>query len=100
LLKAGFKVVDANSDRKPDVEISGMEMCGEEPRQGDLFSFTDVMDLKVQERRTGKILALEHLAGFATDSARNAAIAAAEVNSTDAMSERILPLLATQHYEP
>ena len=94
LLKAGFTVVDAKSDRKPDVEITGMENSGEEPRQGDLFSCTDVMDLKVQERRTGKILAIEHLAGFATDSGRDAALAAAVANTTDAMAERILPILA------
>jgi TolB-like protein len=94
LLKAGFAVVDSNSDRKPDVEITGTESSSPGPRQGVLFSFSDAMDLKIQERRTGNIIAIEHQIGSASDGARATANAAAQVNAVDALAERILPLLA------
>ena len=94
LLKAGFPLVDANSDRKPDIEITGSEKGSAGPRKGDLFSFVEDVDVKVQERRTGKILALEHLAGSATEGAPGAAEAAAPVKIVDEICDRILPLLA------
>ena len=93
LLKAGFTVVDANSDRKPDVEITGTETSSG-LRQGRLHSWTDEMELKVQERRTGNIIAIEHEAGSAIDDAWGAAVAASQVNAVDAAAEKILPLLA------
>jgi hypothetical protein len=52
------------------------------------------MDIKVQERRTGNILAVEHLAGTATDVASRAAMMASEVNAVDLACEKVLPLLA------
>ena len=100
LLKAGFPVVDAKSERKPDIEITGTELCTQGPRQGDLYSFTEVADLKVQERRTGNILAVEHQVSCATDVAQWAATIAPEIIAMDALADKILPLLAKQHYEP
>jgi len=94
LLKAGFTVVDANSDRKPDIAITGVERASAEPRQGDLFSCHDILDLKVQERRTGKILAVEHEVGSGTAAAAFAANAASKINAVDTLGEQILPLLA------
>ena len=94
LLKAGFTVVDANSDRKPDVEITGTETASIGPRQGTLFSFTDTIDVKVQERRTGNIITVEHQVGSANAGGRAAANAASQVDAVDALAERILPLLA------
>jgi len=93
LLKAGFTVVDANSDRKPDFEITGTESSSG-LRQGRLYSWTDEMELKVQERRTGNIIAIEHEVGSASDDAWVAAVAAAQVNAVNAAAEKILPLLA------
>jgi TolB-like protein len=94
LLKAGFPLADEKSDRKPDIVISGSGHGTEGPRQGDLFSFVVVVDVKVQERRTGRILALEHLAASATGGASGAAEAAALVNAVDGICDRALPLLA------
>jgi TolB-like protein len=96
LLKAGFQVVDAKSDQKPDVEITGTENSSPEPRKGDLYSCANVIDVKVQFRRTGKIIAVEHLVGSATEAGTNAAIAAAQVNAVDLVCEKILPVLAGQ----
>jgi TolB-like protein len=94
LLKAGFKVVDTNSDMKPDIEITGTEMNSQSPRQGPLYAYTDAMDVKVQERRTGNILAVDHEVGSGTAGGGKAAIAAAIVNASDLVCEKILPLLA------
>jgi len=94
LLKAGFAVVDANSDRKPDMEITGYEAVSAGPRQSGLFSYHDVVDLKVQARRTGTILAVEHQVGSATEDGDMAARSAAKINAVDALAERIFPLLA------
>jgi hypothetical protein len=96
LLKAGFPVVDTNSVRKPDIEITGTESCTQGPRQGSLYSFTEVADLKVQERRTGNILAVEHQVSSATDVAEWAATIAPEINAMDALADKILPLLSKQ----
>ena len=94
LLKAGFAVVDANSDRKPDIEITGVIAISAAPRHGELFSFRAVIDLKVQERRTGNIIAFEHQEIIAIDTTRVGANRAAQVNAVDAAAEKILPLLA------
>jgi TolB-like protein len=93
LLRAGFPVVDARSERKPDIEITGTELAAAGPRQGDLYSYTEPLDIKVQERMTGKILAAEHQVGAATDAAHYAAMFASEVNAVDLACEKILPLL-------
>jgi TolB-like protein len=100
LLRAGFPVADTNSDRKPDIEITGAEKVSEGPRLGDLYSYTEPMDIKVQERRTGNILAVEHLVGSATDVAERAAMMASEVEAVHLACEKVLPLLSKQHYEP
>jgi hypothetical protein len=94
LLKSGFTVVDDKSSRKPDFEITGYERNSEGARQGDLFSVTDELDLKVQERRTGNILAIEHCLTSGTGGGNDTATAAAQANGVDTLAERILPLLA------
>ena len=94
LQKAGFVVVDANSDRKPDVEITGVVESGMGPRRGDLFSFRAVVEAKVQERRTGTILAFDRETGDAVDIGEATANRAAHVRAIDALAEKILPLLA------
>jgi hypothetical protein len=94
LLKAGFPVVDANSERKPDVEITGIDDFSMGPRRGDLFCCRAVFDVKVQERRTGNITALDHQDSTAADIALPGAIRAAQADAVDQLAERILPLLA------
>jgi TolB-like protein len=94
LLQAGFTVVDANSDRKADVEITGVADNSTGSRQGGLFSGRSVIELKIQERRTGNILAFDRQESSATDAAKGSASRSAQVNAVDAMAERVLPLLA------
>jgi len=94
LLKAGFAVVDDNSDRKPDVEIIGAGQFTSNSHQGGLFSASFGMDVKIQERRTGDIIAFDHQESTATDAGHLAAMTAAQVKTVDDLAERILPLLA------
>ncbi|HVU09533.1 MAG TPA: CsgG/HfaB family protein [Verrucomicrobiae bacterium] len=94
LLKAGFTVVDANSDQKPDIEITGVDDAGMGPRRGELFSARVVIELKLQERRTGDIIAFDRQESTSTSTTRASADRSAQVNAVDALAERVLPLLA------
>jgi TolB-like protein len=94
LLKAGFTVVDDNSEIKPDVEITGAGEFGAEIRRGGLHSCIYVMDVKIQERRTGHIIDFEHQEGSATEAGQFAARATAQINAADGLAGQILPLLA------
>ena len=94
LLKAGFTVVDDNSDRKPDIEITGLDDTSAGPRQGELFSYRAVIELKIQERRTGNIIGFDHQESTAIDAAKSGADKSAQINAIDALAERVLPLLA------
>jgi len=94
LQKAGFAVVDANSDHKPDIEITGVDDSSAGPRHGGLYSYRCVIELKVQERRTGNIIAYDRQEGTAADAARAGADRTAQVHAVDGLAERILPLLA------
>jgi len=94
LLKAGFAVVDGKSDRKPDVEITGVIVLSEGPKQGDLYSMRSVIDLKMQERTTGNIIGFDHQDATATDGTSAGANRTSIVNAVDALAERVLPLLA------
>ena len=94
LQKAGFVVVDEHSERKPDVEITGLIQHDERPRRGQLFSWHAVVDVKVQERRTGKIIAFDHQTADAVDVGKIAARKSVEVIVIDGLAERIVPLLA------
>ncbi len=94
LLKTGFTVVDGNSDRKPDVQITGGGCVTARTHRGGLFSSSYALNVKIQERRTGSIIAFDHQESSATDAGQAAATAAAQIKTVDDMAERILPLLA------
>ena len=94
LLKAGFNVLDGNSDRKPDVEITGVEEVSPGPRHGELYSYRTVIELKIQERRSGDIVTMDRQEATATDASRVGADRTSQVNAVDGLAERILPLLA------
>jgi TolB-like protein len=94
LLKAGFPVVDENSDQKSDVEIAGIAKFDVATRHGELFSSRGVLELKVQERRTGRIIAFDQQEGVAIDPGGKAANREAQVIAVDDLAGRILQLLA------
>lgn len=94
LLKAGFAVVDENSDVKPDVEITGAAIEESGLPHGGLQTGRAVIQLKVQERHTGNILGFDNQESTATDISPRVAEKAAQIKATDELAERILPLLA------
>ena len=94
LQKAGFTVLDANSDRKPDVEITGVINSSAGPSPGELFSNHAILELKVQERRTGNIITIDRQESIATDATRGGADWSAQMRAVDDIAERVLPLLA------
>lgn len=94
LMAAGFTVVDENSERKPDFEITGVEDMRSGVRSGALYTFRCNIELKVSDRRTGDIITLEHQESSAADSTRPAADHAAQVQAAEQLTEKIMPLLA------
>jgi hypothetical protein len=97
LLQAGFKIVDEHSETKPDLILSGDITTNRgEPgtRHGGLLSIAASLELKVQERKTGNILALEREENTATGAGLTVVERLAEDNTIDALTARILPLLA------
>lgn len=94
LLKAGFPVVDENSDRKPDIEITGDASTGWGPKRGDLYSADVAVEVKVQERQSGRILSFDRDEGKATGLGETVVGRIAHANAVDTLAERILPLLA------
>jgi TolB-like protein len=94
LLKAGFQVVDAKSERKADIEINGVCDHSEGPRRGELFSNRAVMELKVQERQTGNIIVIDRQESTATGPTSGAADRLAQVMTVDELAARVLPLIA------
>ena len=94
LMKAGFTVVDANSDRKPDIEITGVKDHNVGPRRGSMYSASVGISLKVQDRRTGALISYEHEVDFAADATKKGANDAALDRAVNALAEKVLPLLA------
>ncbi|MEI6074386.1 MAG: CsgG/HfaB family protein [Verrucomicrobiota bacterium] len=94
LMQAGFPVVDENSDRKPELVITGVLTWNWVKQRGGLMVSTANLELKVTEPRTGDIIAFDRQASTGTGLGQNVAIRASVVNVTDDLAERILPKLA------
>ena len=94
LQKAGFTVVDEKSDQKADVIITGDAFLADGQKTGKLFSGHAVLEIKAQQRTTGKILSLDRQDGVAIDISEAIAAKQALENATDDLAARLLPLLA------
>jgi TolB-like protein len=94
LQKSGFRVVDEHSTTKADVEVIGTCKSDLGTKQGALFSCRAVVEIKVQERRTGEILSFDRQESEAMEIGKHSAAKAALLNATDGLAERLLPLLA------
>jgi hypothetical protein len=93
LKKAGFTLVDDKSADKPDVEITGEAFSAFGLRKGNLISCRSRVELKVQERRDGKILAVDRQTSVAVDIAEQTAAKNALENAADEIAERVLSKL-------
>ncbi len=96
LEKAGFKLVDEKSDDRPDIEITGEAFSAYGLRKGNLISCRSRIEIKAQERRTGRILAVDSQTSVAVDIAEQSAAKAALQNAADELAARLLPKLAAK----
>jgi hypothetical protein len=94
LKKAGFTVVDDKSDAKPDIEITGEAFSAFGMRKGNLISCRSRLELKAQERKSGKILAIDRQTSVAVDIAEQIAAKNALQNAADELAARLLPKLS------
>jgi hypothetical protein len=94
LQKAGFTVVDDKSEHRPDVIITGNGVVTIGEKNGNTYSARVVLEIKAQERNTGRIISIDRQEGAAVDiSSRSASVAALE-SATDELAGRLLPLLS------
>jgi TolB-like protein len=93
LLKARFTVLDDNSDRKPDLEITGVISTGWGTQRGDLVTSRATLGLKIQERRTGIIIALDRQESTVSGVGPMVVEPASKVKAVDDLAERILSVL-------
>jgi hypothetical protein len=93
LQRAGFTVVDGNSEAKPEIEITGMvDVDGS--THGELHTEHAVVEVKVRARRTGQILCMDRQESMAVDATQVGAQRSAQALAVDELAERILPSLA------
>jgi hypothetical protein len=94
LQQCGFKLADASSTLKPDVEISGDAFSAFGMQKGNLISCKSRIELKVRDVATGNILAEDRQTSVGVDVAEQTAAKTALQNAADELAERIVPKLA------
>lgn len=91
--EAGFEVVDEKSDKQPDIVISGTATTAVNGSDSGLISASAMLNLKAQERLTGKILAVDRQDSTGVDLNRQTAAKKALADAADNLAERLLPAL-------
>jgi Curli production assembly/transport component CsgG len=94
LQQCGFTLVDEKSDRKPDVEITGEAFSAFGARRGNLVSCKARVELKVQTRSEGKILAVDRETSVAVDITEQTAAKTALQNAAAELASRLAVKLA------
>lgn len=94
LHEAGFTLLDEKSKQQPDIRITGDAITGRMEKRDDLFSCPATVAIKVQERKSGKILSLDLQRGVAADVGEPTAARKALESAADGLAERLIPALA------
>ena len=94
LQQCGFKLVDDNSDTKPDIEITGEAFSELGMRKGNLQSCRGRIEIKARNRLTGDIISVDRETCVAVDLAQLVAAKTALQNGAADLAERLLPKLA------
>lgn len=93
--QAGAEVVDEKSDKQPDVLITGSGTSSVNGAGTDgLISVSVAVNLKAQDRLTGKIMVLDRQDATAVDLNRQMAAKKAFADAADKLAARLLPVLA------
>ncbi len=88
----GFNLVDAaTATEQPDIEITGEAFSEFAMRTGNLVSCKSRVEVKVLERTTGKIIAVDRQTGVAVDLSEQIAGKTAIQNAAKAIAIRIVP---------
>lgn len=94
LQKAGFTIVDEKSGTKPGLEILGEATVEVGQQKGDFFSGRAIVELKVRELSTGKIICFDRQKSTGVDIGKQSATKAALESAADELAFRLIPLLA------
>jgi hypothetical protein len=94
LQQCGFKLVDDNSDTKPDIEITGEAISELGMRKGNLVSCRGRIEIKARNRLSGDIISVDRQTSVAVDLAQLIAAKTALQNGAADLAERLLPKLA------
>jgi hypothetical protein len=94
LQQCGFKLADASSTEKAEVEIYGDAFSAFGMQKGNLISCKSRLELKMRDVATGNIIAVDRQTSVGVDVAEQTAAKTALQNAADEMAERLLPKLA------
>ena len=93
LQQCGFKLADASSTLKPDVEISGDAFSAFGMQKGNLISCKSRVELKVHDVATGNILVEDLQTSVGVDVAEQTSAKTALQNAADELADRVIPKL-------
>lgn len=93
LQQCGFKLADASSTLKPEVEISGDAFSAFGMQKGNLISCKSRVEIKVRDIATGNILIEDRQTSVGVDVAEQTAAKTALQNAADELAERVVPVL-------
>ena len=94
LQQCGFKLADAASTLKPEVEISGEAFTAFGMQKGNLISCKARAEVKVRDVASGNLLAVDRQTSVGVDVAEQTAAKTALQNAADELAERLVPKLA------
>lgn len=94
LRQCGFKLADASSTLKPEVEISGDAFSAFGAQKGSLISCKSRVEVKVRDVATGNILLEDRQTSVGVDVAEQTAAKTALQNAADELAERLIPKIA------
>jgi hypothetical protein len=93
LQACGFKLIDAGSTNRADVEITGDAFSAYGTRKGNLISCKSRVEVKAH-KKNGDLIAMDRQTSVAVDIAEQTAAKTALQNAAAEMAERLLPKLA------
>lgn len=91
LQQCGFKLADASSTLKPDVEISGDAFSAFGMQKGNLVSCKSRVELKVRAAATGNIIVEDRQTSVGVDVAEQTAAKTALENAAGELAGRVIP---------
>jgi hypothetical protein len=93
LQQCGFKLADASSTLKAEVEISGDAFSAYGMQKGNLISCKSRVEIKIRDVATGNILMEDRQTSVGVDIAEQTAAKTALQNAADELADRVVPKL-------